>query len=108
MHDTIGHGTQNQSKNDAARLFFCPSLPKEISNVIKSCPQCQFLSRNKKNKAEDFDIPMPEYIGAQILIDEISRQFKQNETWRFVVAWFVGTGTNICAWFKKFPKPNPK
>ena len=84
LHQTIGHNTYSAFKQEFYRLFFIQNSEKTLKKAYNKCIQCQSLGRKNRLNRNLKSIPLPEFVGEQLLLDEFSRQSIKGETWRFL------------------------
>ena len=84
LHNTIGHNSFSAFKTEFYRLFFVSNSERILKRKHAECIQCQAFARQPRLIKSLKNIPIPETIGEQLLLDEFSRQSLKNEPWRFV------------------------
>ena len=87
IHQTIGHRSVNQFEKHFKRYFLTPKIRQLIENFTNNCVKC-CLERGSGNyqRKEMKPVPLPEGFFQTILMDEMSRTFKNKGTVKMVVA----------------------
>ena len=85
FHNSMGHNTKSAFLNEVKRVFDVKSTDVAFDKKIKNCPGCSLL-RIGKNRFKSFkEVPLPNYIGESILVDEVHRTFFSKNI-RFTIA----------------------
>ena len=87
IHQTIGHRSVNQFIRHFTRYFQTPKLRQLVENFTNNCIKC-CLERGSGNyqRKEMKPVPLPEGFFQTIIMDEMSRTFKNKGTVKMVVA----------------------
>ena len=87
IHQTIGHRSVNQFMKHFTRYFQTPKIRQLVENFTNNCVKC-CLERGSGNyqRKEMKPVPLPEGFFQTILMDEMSRTFKNKGTVKMVVA----------------------
>ena len=99
VHKTFKHGSFHRFKTEIRRYFSIKNLDSHIRTHCSQCVGCVLYSRKPKilKPIRNFDTEIPTQIGAQVLIDEITRtkstrtnprlrSAEISKTWKFLVA----------------------
>ena len=74
VHATYGHSTTAQLVKLTQAHFHIEGLRDKCSAYVKRCIDCMDLAKGNRRMPCQGAVPIPDFIGQQILVDEIHRQ----------------------------------
>ena len=86
VHNTVGHGSIAQMVKQVSKYFHFEKLRDKVKNFVDRCVKCTLHKGGQSQyKGQQKPVPIPDEFYKVILVDEVTRTFR-NRTVKFFVA----------------------